>query len=166
MALIGRECTRLHPQRDPAEPEAVDLVALQLAHAASTWYMVGVIWFVQLVHYALFPAIGREAVPAYQAANLRRTSWVVIPGMAVEGTTTLALLALRGDWLSWTGAILLAAVWASTAFLQVPCHGRLERSFDAAIARRLVTSNWLRTAAWSMRGAVALALLVPLGPAS
>jgi hypothetical protein len=37
---------------------------LLLAHAAATLFMVGVIWFVQLVHYPLFAAsAGRVSPP-------------------------------------------------------------------------------------------------------
>jgi hypothetical protein len=60
------------------------------------------------------------------------------------------------------GAVLLAVVWASTFLLQVPCHHRLEQGYEAAAIRRLVATNWLRTLAWSGRGACATALLWPL----
>ncbi|MBK8975675.1 MAG: hypothetical protein IPM29_07100 [Planctomycetes bacterium] len=132
---------------------------LTAVHAAATFVMVGVIWFVQVVHYPLFAAVGRAEFAAWQAANLRRTTWVVAPAMAIEALAAGALTLLRGDALAWLGGTLLAVVWLSTALVQVPCHGRLERSFDAAAARRLVRSNWLRTGAWSARGAVALELL-------
>jgi hypothetical protein len=62
--------------------------------------------------------------------------------------------------LAWQGLALLAVVWLSTFLLQVPCHRRLERGFDAAAASRLVATNWIRTIAWSLRAAVAVALLV------
>jgi hypothetical protein len=64
---------------------------LLLTHAAATLVMVGVIWFVQIVH-----------------------------------------------------------------FVQVRLHSRLADGFDAAIHRRLVQSNWLRTAAWTGRGILVL----------
>ncbi|HEX2205610.1 MAG TPA: hypothetical protein VHG91_20025 [Longimicrobium sp.] len=47
-------------------------------------------------------------------------------------------------------------VWLSTALLQVPMHGRLERGFDAAAHRRLVATNWVRTVAWTARGVLLL----------
>jgi hypothetical protein len=55
---------------------------------------------------------------------------------------------------------LLAVVWTSTGLWQVPAHRRLERGFDAALQRWLVSTNWVRTGAWSARGIIALALLV------
>jgi hypothetical protein len=50
-------------------------------------------------------------------------------------------------------------IWASTALWQVPAHRRLEHGFDPRVHGRLVSTNWVRTAAWSARGVVALALL-------
>jgi len=38
----------------------------------------------------------------------------------------------------------------------VPLHGRLARGFDAIAHRRLVSTNWVRTGGWSVRGVLAL----------
>ena len=64
-----------------------------------------------------------------------------------------------GGAATWVGVGLLAGAWLSTALIQVPCHRRLERGFDAAAHARLVRTNWIRTALWSARGIVALVLL-------
>lgn len=136
--------------------------AVLLAHAAATWYMIGLVWFVQGVHYPLFGKVGVDAFPVYQAAHLTRTGPVVVPGMLVELGCALALLLFeetRGRPAVWMGAALLAVVWLSTAFLQVPAHRSLERRFESKAWRRLVVTNWLRTAAWSTRGALALWML-------
>ena len=58
----------------------------------------------------------------------------------------------------WAGLALLAVIWLSTALVQVPLHRRLQGGFDAAAHRRLVRTNWLRTAAWTLRAALALRL--------
>jgi hypothetical protein len=57
------------------------------------------------------------------------------------------------------GICLLAVIWLSTFFAQVPLHARLAKGFDAVTHRRLVLSNWLRTAAWTGRGILALVML-------
>ena len=38
----------------------------------------------------------------------------------------------------------------------MPLHGRLAQGFDAVAHRRLVSTNWVRTAGWSVRGLLAL----------
>jgi hypothetical protein len=49
----------------------------------------------------------------------------------------------------------VAVAWLSTAFVQVPLHAALPSAAGderAALIARLVASNWLRTAAWTLRG--------------
>ena len=58
------------------------------------------------------------------------------------------------------GLVLLVGIHASTILLQVPAHRRLSTGFDAGVHRRLVRTNWVRTVGWSLRGLVAVAMLV------
>ena len=132
---------------------------LLLTHAGATLFMVGVIWFVQVVHYPLFSGVGDAGFSAYERQHARRTGWVVGAPMLVELATAVAAAWCVGGTIAFAGLALLAAIWASTGLWQVPAHRRLEAGFDAAVHRRLVTTNWLRTVAWSARGVVALALL-------
>ncbi len=131
-------------------------LAILLANAAATWLMCGVIWFVQLVHYPLFARYDREGFRAAMAEHQAFTGRVLAPPMLVELTTSLLLLVARPDavpvWAAWVGAA-LAGVWgSSTVGLQIPIHNRLAAGgFDATLHRRLVRSNWIRTAAWSLR---------------
>lgn len=138
-------------------------MTLLLIHAAATLALVGLIWFVQVVHYPLFDLVSERRFDRFAAEHQRRTSWVVVPLMLTELGAALALLVSpppgMGRGLLWLGAILLALIWLSTAFLQVPLHRRLSGGRDVSTIRRLVASNWLRTAAWSGRGWLALALL-------
>jgi hypothetical protein len=121
--------------------------------------MVGVIWFVQLVHYPLLAIIGVDRAPVFANEHQRRTAWVVGLPMAVEGVTTLVLLVARPDGvdvrLAWVGAVVLAVVLAATVFLSVPLHERTARDPDATVGRRLVATNWPRTIGWTLRGVIA-----------
>lgn len=127
-----------------------------LLHLAATLCMVGLIWFVQVVHYPLFARVGTSQFAAYEQAHTRRTGWVVGPPMLVELATGMSLLWVRPAGVPLTQAVagvaLLAVVWISTRFVQVPCHQRLSRAFDSGVHRRLVSTNWARTGAWSLRG--------------
>ena len=130
--------------------------ALMLLQVTTTLFMVGVIWFVQVVHYPLLAGVGRAEFVAYEQAHTRRTTWVVGPPMLIELATGILLLWIRPTGVSQiqalVGATLLAVVWLSTQFVQVPCHNRLSKAFDPAVHRHLVSTNWVRTAAWSLRG--------------
>ena len=139
------------------------MVLLLLAHAAATLFMVGVIWFVQLVHYSLFARVGRPGFAAYSGSHTRLTGLVVGPPMLLEAATAVALVVWTPPGISvplvWVGLILVAGIWLSTAFLQSPRHTTLGRGFDPSAHRFLVTSNWLRTVLWSLRGLVVLCIL-------
>ncbi|MGF1471552.1 MAG: hypothetical protein ACFB50_07410 [Rubrobacteraceae bacterium] len=133
---------------------------LLLVQLATTLFMVGLIWFVQVVHYPLFDRVGRSGFQAYSEAHSRLTTRVVGPPMLLEAFTAGALIFIRPAavpaFLVWVGAGLLALVWLSTIYLQVPHHSRLGLGFDANAHGGLVLSNWVRTVAWSGRALVVL----------
>lgn len=139
------------------------LHALPWVQLASTWYMVGLIWFVQVVHYPLFASVGEQSSVAYQREHMRRTTWVTLPPMLLEALTVLLLLLPRNDqgpgWMELAGLLLLAVIWVSTFLIQVPCHEKLSVSFQAQVHRLLVETNWIRTVGWTLRGMLALAML-------
>ena len=76
--------------------------------------------------------------------------------MLIEIATAVLLIWIRPAavpaWMVFAALGLLAIVWASTAFLQVPCHDKLTNGFDAAVHSQLVLSNWIRTVGWTARG--------------
>jgi hypothetical protein len=137
---------------------------LLAAHLAATASMVGLIWFVQVVHYPLFTLVGDDGFADYEAHHTRRTSFVVGPPMAAEGVLALVIAGWFrtdvGTGLSFAGLALLAVVHTSTVALQVPAHRRLAAGPDTGVMHRLVCTNWVRTAGWSLRGAVAVAMIV------
>ena len=122
----------------------------------STWYMVGLIWMVQCVHYPLFAKVSAENYVEYQQLHERYITPVVGVPMIVELVTAILLLnylpkGVSAAWV-WAALVLLVVAWLSTAFLQVPCHSKLNIAFDADVHRRLVNSNWIRTISWTLRG--------------
>ena len=84
------------------------------AHAGTTLFMTGLIWFVQVVHYPLLRRLPASEVAPYAQEHARRTGWVVGPVMLAELGLALALAA-RGGTLAWIGLALLGMAWASTA---------------------------------------------------
>lgn len=135
-------------------------------HALVTVMLAGLIWTIQVVHYPLFAKVGEADWVAYERSHQARITVIVAPLMLTElVTAALLLLPLlsattgRVDWLPLAGAVLVGVIWASTVFVQVPLHGRLEQRSDAATIARLVLTNWLRTIAWTLRALIALELL-------
>lgn len=139
---------------------------LLLVNFAAAWYMTGLIWFVQVVHYPLMARVGRHQFAEYEKVHTRLTTWVVGPPMLVEAGTSVALFYWQPSsfglvWIVIATGLLFVA-WLSTAVFSVPMHSRLERGFDESAHRWLVKTNWLRTGAWSLRGFIGLIVLQDL----
>ena len=142
------------------------LAFLLIAHAAVTWFLTGLIWTIQVVHYPLFDMVDRTRYAAFAAAHNLRITPLVGPPMVAEALLAVWLVAERPAgvpaWWTWAGLALVCVIWLSTVVLQVPMHGRLAAGFDAHAHGILVGTNWLRTAAWTCRALLAGALLVRL----
>ena len=135
-------------------------LAILLLQVAATLAMVGVIWFVQIVHYPLFAHVGREGFRRYEMDHQRLTTRVVAPLMLTELATAILLLWWRpvgvGTASLFLGLGILGSIWLVTYAVQVPQHASLVLSYDAAVQQRLVLVNWYRTSAWTARGAIVL----------
>ena len=131
-----------------------------LMQLASTLFMAGLIWFVQIVHYPLYAQVGTAEFVKYEQRHNTVTTWVVAPPMFIELGTAVLLLWFRPAGLTtlpcMIGLGLVAVNWLSTMFLQVPCHEILTQAFDPVVHQKLVSTNWIRTAAWSLRGILVL----------
>ena len=127
--------------------------------------MTGLIWFVQVVHYPLFRAVGDAEFVLYARRHATLTGYVVCVPMLVEFATALVGLnpSLRPKFLSSADAIasavLVLLLWLTTALLQLPLHERLGQAHDPVQIGRLVRSNWIRTALWSSRAVLLLVCL-------
>ena len=137
---------------------------LLISNVVSTLFMVGLIWMVQIVHYPLFDDVGQENYLSYQQRHQTNITYIVGPVMLIELATAIALawypVGGVGKPLVYIGIALVVVIWLSTAFIQVPCHEKLVRGFDPAAYRWLVDSNWIRTVAWTLRGALATWMMV------
>lgn len=132
-------------------------------HAAATWAMTGLIWFIQLVHYPAYRQVNAD-FRAFQFRSPVRTGLVVGPLMCTELGTALLLLWRQPPGVAssalWAGAALIALCWASTLLLQVPIHLRLTMKRDGKTIERLIRTNWLRTITWTIRAIVVAIWLI------
>lgn len=138
---------------------------LPAIHVGATFAMIGLIWFVQIVHYPLMAKVGQDRFVAYEQAHTARTTWIVAPLMLVELITAIAIVPLAekigvNKPIAITGVALLAIAWISTFAVQVPAHKMLSRGFCPKTHARLVRTNWVRTISWTARGLVAVLILL------
>lgn len=139
-------------------PTLLEPWPLLVTHSVLTFFMVGLIWFVQVVHYPLFAEVGRHEFSRYEQSHVQRVGWVVGPVMLAEAATALALLVQVPEsmprLLAWVNFVHLAVIWTSTVLLQVPRHTILRTGFQPETVRSLVATNWVRTFCWTARGAL------------
>lgn len=135
-------------------------------HVATTMFMVGLIWLVQIVHYPLFAHVGDNTFLAYHKRHTQWITTIVAPLMLLELATGLLLwlmAPLQPFWILNTMGI--AVIWGSTAFWQVRLHKQLslvDGTARLALIRQLVASNWLRTIFWSFRCLLLVGLLLEM----
>ena len=133
---------------------------LFLANLLATIFMTGVIWIVQVVHYPLFANVGEGLFRAYHADHNVLITYIVLPAMLIEAGTAALFIFGRPQFISlpeaWLGLVLVGVAWGTTFFLSVPQHNALAAGFDPEAHRLLVSTNWIRTAAWSVRSVLVL----------
>lgn len=133
--------------------------ALLLSHAFATFFMCGLIWLIQLVHYPSFRFVSEAQYAEFQRFHMQRISWIVAPVMLLE-LVTAGVLWINNRNAPWSiNLLLLCLIWFSTVVIQTPVHSKLEKGFDEKLLQRLVRENWGRTLLWSARSVLLLSLL-------
>lgn len=138
-------------------------MSVLIVHATATWFMMGLIWTIQSVHYPLFERVGASSFPDYETEHTRRMARLLAVPAGLEVITGLALVWSRPEGLGLTtvliAGMMLAIIWITTVLVQVPLHGRLAVAYDRSVLLRLLNSNWLRTGLWTVRGVLVAAML-------
>lgn len=139
------------------------MYALFLVHFVATIFMLGLIWFVQIVHYPSLMFIGHEAFTHYETMHIQETTLLVALPMLIELITAFLLVWKTVPHVSqrllWINCGLLIIIWLSSFCLQVPMHIQLASGFDSTVHYYLVCSNWIRTVLWSVRSCLLTAAL-------
>lgn len=139
-------------------------MTLLALHAAAAWCMTGIGWTIHVVHYPLFGFVDPARWEGFHAQHSRRISTVVAIPWAAQGVTTAALLLGRPEGVSWVLVVAIAICAAltvvATLALAVPVHQRLASGPDPVLARRLVTTGWVRTLAWTADAGLATVALL------
>lgn len=132
--------------------------SLLLLNLVASWVMVGVIWFVQVVHYPLLSVVPVESAVSVAHEHQRRTALVVMAPMTVQGFTALGLLywtPLHTHWQQyWVSGFFIGVALLCTVLLSVPRHQRMVTNPDVKVGRELVNTNWPRTIAWTLSAVI------------
>ena len=131
-----------------------------LINSFASFFMTGLIWYVQLVHYPSFRFVREADFHDFHNFHSLRTGYIVMPVMVTELASSGALW-YSDSWSSlnaW-GFYIVILIWAATFFLSVPMHSILNSAKDDDAINRLVTTNWLRTILWTIKSVLAIILL-------
>jgi len=133
-------------------------VIILTAHVFTTFFMTGLCWFVQLVHYPLFKDIPLESFPSYQKKNYR-TAIITVPIMIIEMISGLWIIYYFDSWFFITNIILFGLILLSTLIFQIPTHLSLKDNPNLKSFNFLIRSNWIRTILWTVRSGMLIYLL-------
>ncbi|EMI21201.1 putative membrane protein [Rhodopirellula maiorica SM1] len=109
------------------------------------------IWLVQWIIYPSFEFCQPHRFKSWHSRYTTLISFFVIPLMfaqvGMHGWTIVSSPSIAGA----VALLCITIAWVSTFTLSVPCHNRLQQyGYDVATIRRLVHTNWIRTAAWTI----------------
>ena len=141
--------------------------SLAIGHLAFTLAMVGLMTAVQLVIYPAFREVTEANFSAYVTShgeNIMRPLVLFAPA-EVALALALWLTAPSGtvETVAFIGGILLVVAWVSTGFWYGPFHGRLANEpHDPTKIDQLISTNWVRTMLWWLRGGLAVWVVAQL----
>jgi len=135
---------------------------LLILQISSSWFMVGLIWLIQIVSYPLFRFVEDSEFSRYHHYHFWKITPIVGLVMLIELFSAICLAVFFKYVVSSQIVImvlLLSVIWASTLFFQLPYHMKLLKLKDIRIIKLLIYTNWIRTIAWTLKGAISLSLL-------
>jgi hypothetical protein len=131
---------------------------LWVSHCFCTFFMTGLIWIIQMVHYPSIRFIEPVRFREFHVFHSSKIRLLVGPAMLVELLSALFLYQnqLPKEVEPWMlGIVLLSAsCWAFTGLVSARIHLQLSKGFDVTLVRRLVVTNWIRTYLWSVHSGV------------
>ena len=127
------------------------------------WYVLGGIWFAQIVVYPLFAKVGKAEYAAYHGFYSSRIPLpVILPGFASFVLPVGLVFFGPGSvplWVYLANAACGLVGLVVTVALEIPRHARLEKAGkQEAVIRELVLYNWPRTL--SITGSAFLTVLM------
>jgi hypothetical protein len=131
-----------------------------LINTFSTFFMTGLIWYVQLVHYPSFHFVNKDMFSEFHAHHSLKTGLIVMPVMSLELATSGAL-AWNDGWITLNalGFYIVIMIWVCTLFFSVPKHNALKHGKVDSLISGLVNTNWFRTVLWSVKSGLSFWIL-------
>ncbi len=127
-----------------------------------TFFMTGLIWTIQLVHYPSFNLVSRASWKVFHHHHTHRIDKIVIPVMSAELASSGALFWFSEGYFNADaiGFYLVILIWVSTGLFSVPVHYKMSEINEKKWVNRLVNTNWIRTLLWTTKSLIGYATVV------
>ena len=122
-------------------------------HFSLTFFMTGLIWLIQLIHYPTFSFIEKKQYKQFQNFHMNRIFYLVAPIMILElfsGAYFFFFYFSESIFFS-INFILNILIWMITLIVFVRIHRKLLDGFKASLYKKLILSNWSRTFLWTSK---------------
>ncbi|MEX1062304.1 MAG: hypothetical protein WEC12_01765 [Balneolaceae bacterium] len=141
-----------------------ELVWVFLLNTACSLILTGIIWFMQIVYYPVLPRLYRAEFKRHHRFIVSRSVFIAGPFMAGELISSIYLASNAEQFFLYHlgGLIIVAILWLSTFFIQLPAHFRLNKGYNEEFVKKLTDTNWLRTILWSAKSLISLQALFQL----
>ena len=128
-------------------------------------YNAGCMTALQLQHYGIYPAVGREGFAEYLRANNRAAALpTILPGMLLL-LFSIALVVFRPSFVrpyeAWAALALNLITLFSTFRWQRPLQAEMATSgYDETKVRLLIRTNWIRTISYLLLALLCLSIVL------
>ncbi|MAI87886.1 MAG: hypothetical protein CMF98_01970 [Candidatus Marinimicrobia bacterium] len=132
----------------------VDIMeAILFFHFFLTFFMTGIIWLIQLIHYPSFSFIDKNMYSKFQTFHMNRISFLVGPIMILELLSGFYLLLFFYSESNFfvINFILNILILTMTIIVFGTIHKKLIEGFKFSLFAKLISMNWIRTILWSMK---------------
>jgi hypothetical protein len=132
-------------------------------------YNAGCMMALQLQHYGIYPAVGREGFAEYMRANNRAAALpTILPGMLLL-ILSIALVIFRPSFVrpyeAWAALAFNLITLFSTFRWQRPLQGEMATAgYDDAKVRLLIRTNWIRTISYLLLVLLCASILLRVLP--
>jgi hypothetical protein len=132
-------------------------------------YNAGCMTALQLQHYGIYPAVGRDGFAEYVGANNRAAALpTIVPGMLLL-LLSIALVTFRPSFVrpyeAWAALALNLITLFSTFRWQRPLQAEMAtRGYDEKKVRLLIRTNWIRTISYLILALLCLSILLRVLP--
>ena len=123
-------------------------------NSACGFFLLGLIWIIQIVHYPTYLYIDNNKRILFQNFHTKTISYIVAPVMIIELISSFLILINQVNLQNIVILIIPVLIWLSTFCISVPIHKNINKSNFEMLAKKLIKTNWIRTILWTIKALI------------